>query len=293
MGKMVFDRWSPAFAQTWSFRLLMRHQTEINNMYWAHQAAMRKAFECTKGASLSGQCLSFFTMKSGQSRHLPSTLKEWAHEYNAFDNWTRLSSLVSATGYIEVFIKTMVRLALESDPGVIVGCSRKIDGTDPLKNQLNYTFKDEASTCAKGEWQSRIASYKKYFGICPTAITDHIQELEFIRRTRNGVAHTFGRGIDDYDLLAQAKPRKLITLNENRFLKYLGIIEEVAKGIESHLAPQHIGDYESVYHFHRWVSGKRCEDANIKLLKCEFANMHGSPIGKQYCKDLWKYYESI
>ena len=190
-------------------------------------------------------------------------------------------------------MKTAVRLALESDPGVMVGCSRKIDGAEPLKKRPEYSYKDEAETCVKGDWQSRIASYKRLFGTCPSLIETSIPELEFVRRTRNGVAHTFGRSVDDYDSLAQAKPRDLTKLKEERFTKILGLVEEVAKAVESHLGPSHIGDYESVYFFQHWLQKNKFTPRTDKDLRIEFVKLHNNTVGKAYCLELRAYYAGL
>ncbi len=219
-------------------------------------------------------------------------MKVWADNYDSFDNWTRLSSLVAATGYLEVYLKTAARLALESDPGVMIGCPRKIDGAEPLKKRASYSYKDDAAACVTGEWQSRIAAYKRLFGDCPLVIESNISELEFVRRTRNGVAHTFGRGVDDYEALAQAKPRGQTTLKEERFLKTLGLIDDIAKAVEKHLRP-HIGDYESVYFFHNWLKSNPFKVKTDKALRIEFVKLHNNTVGKPYCTELRTYYGNL
>src|ERR1700733_12322588 len=292
-GARHFDRWSPALGKTWAFRLFERHHTEINNLYWSHAAALCKAFSSCRGKSPSDPCGSVFHLKPADVRRLPGTLKDWADKYDSFDNWSRLSSLVAATGYLEVYIKTAVRLSLESDPGVMVGCSRKIDGAQPLKKRPHYMFKDEAAACVKGDWQGRISAYKRLFGSCPLTIESNIADLEFVRRTRNGVAHAFGRGIDDYDSLAQAKPRGLTILKEKRFTKILGLIEDIAKAVENHLAKAHIGDYESVYFFHHWLNSNPFVQKTDKALRIEFVKLHNNTDGKPYCAELRSYYSGL
>jgi hypothetical protein len=292
-GARHFNRWSPALGKTWAFRLFERHHTEINDLYWAHAAALRKAFSSCKKNQLSDPCDSVFHLKPEHARRLPGTLKDWADKYNSFDNWTRLSCLVAATGYLEVYIKTAIRLALESDPGVMVGCSRKIDGAQPLKKRPRYSYKDEAAACVKGDWQSRIAAYKRLFGECPAVIENSIVDLEFVRRTRNGVAHAFGRGIDDYDSLAQAKPRELTTLKEERFTRILGLIEEIAKALETHLGQAHIGDYETIYFFHHWLKDNPFVQKTDKALRIEFVRLHNNTVGKPYCTELRAYYAGL
>jgi hypothetical protein len=200
---------------------------------------------------------------------------------------------VAVTGYLEVYMKTVVRLALESDPGVIVSCSRRIDGVEPLKKHLHYSYKDEATACVKGDWQSRIAAYKRLFGVCPQIIEDSTSELEFIRRTRNGVAHAFGRGMDDYDSLAQAKPRELTTLKEEKLIKILALTEQIAKGVENHLAKTHIGDYESVYFFHKWLKENPFKEKTDKALRVEFVKLHNNSVGQPYSRELRAYYASL
>lgn len=292
-GAPHFRRWSPALGKTWAFRLFERHHTEINDFYWAHVAALRKTFSSCKKNKRSDPCDSIFNLPPEHARRLFTNLGEWSIAYDSFDNWTRLNCLVAATGYLEIYIKTAVRLALESDPGVMVGCSRKIDGAEPLKKRVHYSFKDDSVPCVRGDWQSRIASYKRLFGACPAIVEDNVADLEFIRKTRNGVAHTFGRSVDDYDSLAQAKPRGLTILKQAQFTKVLGLIEEVAKAVEAHLGPNHIGDYESVYFLHRWLNQNPFVQKTNKALRIEFVKLHNSSVGKPYSSEIREYYSKL
>lgn len=284
-----FDRWKPALGKTWAFRLFQRHHTEINDLYWSHVAAFQRAFKACRGKQRTDACSTVFGIRQNP-RRLPATLGDWADQYNGFNNWTRLSLLVAATGYLEVYMKTAVRLALESDPALIVGCPRKVDGVEPLKRKVGYSYSDEAIPCVKGEWQSRVAAYTRLFGTCPQVIHDNISELEFMRKTRNGVAHTFGRGADDYNALAQAKPRQLTVLSEDRFTKILGLTEEVGKALEAHLST-HIGDYESVYFFHHWLNDDPFALKTDKALRVAFVQLHNNTVGKPYCTELRSLYD--
>jgi hypothetical protein len=292
-GTRHFDRWIPALGKTWAFRLFEQHHTEINDIYWAHTAALRKAFSSCRKKNRSDPCDTVFELRPEHKRGIFATLGDWADSYDLFDNWTRLSCLVAATGYLEVYIKTAVRLALESDPGVTVGCSRRIDGVEVLKKRPNYSFQTESIACVEGDWQSRIASYKRLFGFCPSSIEERIADLEFVRKTRNGVAHAFGRGCDDYDALAQARPRRLTTLKERRFTKVLGLIEEIAKAVELHLGQTHIGDYESIYVLHGWLNDNLFIEKTNKALRREFVRLHNSTVGKAYCTEIREYYSKL
>ena len=59
--------------------------------------------------------------------------------------------MVAITGYLEVYFKTVIRAALESDPGLVHGASKAVDGVVLLKANPKYSFKPETEEVMIGD----------------------------------------------------------------------------------------------------------------------------------------------
>jgi hypothetical protein len=222
------------------------------------------------------------------------TLGEWADNYDSFDNWVRLNCLVSATGYLEVYIKTAVRLALESDPGTLLSASRSIDGVALLKYRTQYSFSAEATDCVRGTWGSRSAHYLKLFGQVPSVIQDEMGALEDLRAIRNGVTHVFGRSSDEYSSLREIRPKAFEKVSLSKLKNCLGLIERVATAVDGHLGPTHIGDYEPVYFYHNWNKVYDRYHFNEATALRQLIGTHkGSGQNPSYFHGLIRYYEKV
>ena len=68
----------------------------------------------------------------------------------------RMRTRPSLAAYLEVYVRSVVSLALESDPGVLIGKPRAVDGVSLLKSRKDYSYIEQATGCAKGNWQERL-----------------------------------------------------------------------------------------------------------------------------------------
>jgi hypothetical protein len=289
-----FKRWTPAWGSTWAYRLFQQHHRQINVFYWSHVGAKQYAFAATSGFSTEDHASVLFTIPTPGNNNLDITLGEWGSQYSEFDNWVRLNALVAITGYLEVFLKTIVRASLESNPGVLHGASKAVDGVIFLKSNPKYSMKEYADDVAIGDWNKRIAKYERLFGAAPAVLKSNVADLEDLRRIRNGVTHTFGRASDDYDSIVDAnkKPQKKVT--EKKLIKTLALIGKIAKAIEEDLGGNHVGDFETVYFYHQW--DKIFDDKQLtesKALKRKFGQVHGRSLSSEYFSGLKKYYDAV
>ena len=294
MNTNNFERWNLAWGSSWAYKLFQQHHRQINSLYWSHIGVKNSAFQSTRKYTEEDPTSVLFQLSDPANKNLDIPLGEWSKNYSDFDNWVRLNALVGITGYLEVFFKTIIRAAIESDPSVLHGASRVVDGVVYLKSNPKYSLKEHADNVSIGDWNQRIAKYKKIFGSVPCVMEASVRELEDLRRTRNGVSHTFGRSSDDYDSIvdANAKPQKKIS--EEKLVKTLALIGKIAKEVEVDLASKHIGDFESVYFYHQW---DKVIDPNHqtepKVLKKKIGQLHGRSIGKEYFQELISYYNSL
>jgi hypothetical protein len=287
----LFKRWDLGWGRTWAYRLFKAHHTELNNLYWAHAPALRFAFAATRGVLPTSATNTLFRLGPPNDTRINLQLKDWGRNYGAFDNWVRLSALVAITGYLEIYIGAVVRLAIESDPGITLGMSRSVDGVKALKRGSKQKSAEHVKSCIIGRWSDRVQAYKNLFGIVPRDLQDGVSSLDRLRLTRNGVAHSFGRGSNDYRELLQTKAKPFRKISEVQLQKALGLADTIALAIDNHLGSAHIGDFESVLFYHRWDKvfdiTRQTESTALRAMLYEF---HGRNRGPAYYEELIRYY---
>jgi hypothetical protein len=222
---------------------------------------------------------------------------DWSSDFKEFENWTRLSVLVSALSYLETYVSTVVTLALRSDPLLRFGQSRAIDGVAWLKRSVADDVSDLVIGCVKGEWSRRLAHYRRLFGTVPVQLLVLERDLDRMRTVRNGVAHSFGRDVRLFeDPLSMANDRAE-RLPEATLLTWLGSIEQAGIAIDDHLLRTHLGDFEILWHFHRWRALPRSEKEPKYIESTAFSRFlnrtFGSAPGREHCQQLEKYYDEL
>jgi hypothetical protein len=218
----------------------------------------------------------------------------WRNHFAQFENWTRLSALISMTGYFETFVGTICRLSLMSDPGLVLRSSKAVDGIALIKRGEEPEFDHLLTAVTKGDWYARCAAYKGLFPTVPRAVISNLADLDAMRKLRNGVGHAFGRLISDYDdpLLRQIKP--LQRLSESRLQRWLNIIETCANEIEDNLRNNHIGAFEMMLSYHKWNKQyHRGHSSESKAFRATVPADQGNPPSKEYFAELIDYYKQI
>ncbi len=241
---MNYDRWKPTRETSIAYYIFSVHHTELNHMYWSHNAAKQGAYSLTRTQSKTTLADTIFPNKDNL-RHRKISLVDWSRDYKAFDNWTRLAAIIAISGYFEMYINSIVDMACQSCPAILVGGTKEIDGIKLLKSRDNYSFLDHAKKCSKGAWQTRISEYKRIFGSCPDLLVDSISDLDKIRKLRNDIGHAFGRNTREDQFAVQQSINTPHQLKQNTFLNHLALLDKVAKEIDSHLACNFIGSYET------------------------------------------------
>lgn len=297
-----FERWRPFdTSSSVAFRCFRAWQTELNDLYWSFKATTFGARLKTAARAQNSKTSDIFGIPAGyeNNKRLPLTLADWAKNQREFENWTRLSMLVSMAGHLEQFMLAAVRTALQSDPGIFYGSpARKIDGVLLLKYEMTLPELPADRDVTKGDWSKRMAAYKELFGEVPVELDSNCGELEKMRVLRNAIAHRFGRDSKATEPIFGALDNLKATgiqaqrISEDRLKKLLAINSVVAKAIDKHLYSQHIGSYELVAFYHRKrhelprsIEKHRALQKRISVLGHGFTSM--------YCKELISYYDAI
>jgi len=295
-----FDRWVPRSRTSWAWRVFKKHNHELMRMYTSFDNSKKFTYSSlgANGAKWEDPPIKHFNFASKREYEQFNNLKDWSETFNDLENWVNLNALVAISSNLETFIATIVPLALESDIGVLFGVSKRIDGIEIIKHGKDKPFDTEEAveSCTKGNWQSRLNSYKRVFGKTPKYLLNNISELEKIRIIRNNVAHSFGR-----DIKASRKKGELTTLpikklTRQQLYKLQSIAWKSAKSIDVHLNNFHIGEYQALLFYHElYPSLNHSVHPGQRAIHLKKAiGQHGDiPAGKEFCKGLVAYYEML
>lgn len=301
-SQLRFERWKSRELSSWTFQVFQKHNRELSRMYIAHIAAHSYVYTALgKSAKWDDGVNKHFSFSDPTHENSFENLRSWSDSFNSFDNWINLNSVMAMASNLETYMATVIKLGLESDVGVLYGANRKIDGASILKHGKSqpFDFEDKVISCTKGEWGSRVAAYERVFGKVPGKLKDNISTLEKIRNLRNRVGHSFGRDIEksrNHDVIDIMPIEKL---RREKTIEYQSLIYAVAKDIDRHLLENHIGEYQTLYFYHKLASGLPDTDHNknhkvrVNLLKKELGRFGAYKAGKNFCSGLIEYYEQL
>jgi hypothetical protein len=296
-SKYQFDRWNAQPKQTWAYSMFLKYDFELTRISAAHYTAKKFIYSGLKsaGATLNDapeEKFGFINDEVGRYQYI----KEWSDLYNEFDNWTNLNSLLTLASNLETYLAASVRLAITSNPGVLLGLSKSIDGAILLKNQdkpLNASH-EIVEACTRGDWGSRLKVFSRTFGTLPSFASAHA-DLEFIRKVWNEVGHSFGRDIEQAQEHGQVNKVPIRKLNHERFRNLQKIIWSVVRDIDGFLLHNHIGEFEVIDfynkqpHEHRQMEIRR----RTMLLKKAVGRYGAVPRGKTFCSGLIEYWDEL
>ena len=294
-----FDRWKPVERSSWTSQVFKRYNEEIERNIASYILANKYTYQTLgkNGAKWEDKINSHFTSKKTDEK-LFEGLKEWSDSFNNFNKWVNINVIMAISSNFETYLASIVLLALKSNPGTLFGSSRSIDGLSILKkgtfDKLDYNKIVE--TVTKGDWNSRIASFKKIFGNAPIILDAKLSELEQIRKLRNQVGHSFGRDINESRTHSVKKIIELDSISIERVQRYQRILWSCAKDIDEYLLNEHIGNFQFILFYHNLypkLSIKSHINERANWLKDEIGHSGVASIHKPYYRDLVNYYENL
>ena len=295
---ILFNRSVHPHCTSAAFNRFRFHHTEINNLYWSFVPAQIKSFKDLNGYENEYSTVDFFNFKGEDSHRCTPKLQDWANDYNSFSNWTRLNIIMAASSYFEIYYKTIIKLSILSNPGIIFNNKTIMDGTVLLKEHNSNIIEladEKAKSCVIGDWTSRMQSFSKIFNMSIIDIKSTQQSLERIRKIRNSIGHSFGRDIDSYSYVFDDN-NKMKHIDEEKVKKYLSVFMNTAKSIDKIMLSEFIGAYEVIYFYHKYISSKEIPKNKTEWgeLKTQYhSKTNANILSKSYCKDLIEYYNQI
>lgn len=299
-------RWNSPFPYTLAFNLFKQHFEEINRAYWAFVPASNTIKALAKKSLIDDNAdpKEYFMVPDEEDKHIAPSYGEWKHNYSEYINYSRLNIVMLLSSCFETYLRTVVSLAFESKPGVIIDCKDAVDGAGLLKRDITYgeiannayRFRDEITEICKGDWNSRFIAFQKYFGNLPPIIIGYTSDLDDFRTTRNNVGHFIGRKKSDYEAPIIFEPIETIRVSHNRILKYFKLIYSTAKQIDNYLKENYIGSYDIIKRYYIALSKGEIVRAEGTTGSYQLRKMLGShdlkTVGKAYYDALIAYCET-
>ncbi len=161
-----YDRWRPYEETTWSYQIFSRYDDQLGAIGTAHTNAMKYSYKSLKLQGAKWDDSAVLTLNTGD-KFLSSfgTVRDWSDNYNLFDNWANLSTIISCAANLETYIAAVVDLAIRSDPGLLFNAPKSDDGAKLLKHgRANIDTSPQVTHCTKGDWSARFAALEKLFG---------------------------------------------------------------------------------------------------------------------------------
>lgn len=295
-SKAIFDRWSHIQYHSWPFQMYKQYNAELSAYIWAEYAAHKFAYQQLgkEGANWNDTMQKYVIMPN----HIWNfaDLKDWSDAFNGQQNFLYLNCVMALSSNFESFLESILSLAIESDPGAMLGASHTIDGAYLLKHKMlkKDAYLKKVQECSKGMWSKRKKCIKELIGTYPEELDQYESELEKIRVLRNKVGHAFGRDIKkarNFESLDKI-PMEHITLTKIK--KWLDVTFSVATAMDSFLLDRMIGEYQAVLAYHnnksKWVNMKSGEQ--VVALK-KFYGEKDQSLGKLFCKSLIEYYQAL
>ncbi len=294
-----FDRWVSFNEHTWPYSIFKQHDSELMLMWGTHISSAAFTYSTLKknSAQWSDSPSKHFNA-SIKAASLLGNLKEWSQAFNDFENWVNLTVLLTLASNLETYMASVVQLALKSDPAVLIGATRSLDGAFVLKHGKPESIQSQEviTGVTKGDWNARVATIERIFDVCPSFIKAELGKLESLRNIRNRFGHAFGRDIEEARKTGNVRKLPIERVTRKKVEELRGITIGVAKELDSFLIQNHIGDFEALNfyhelypHLHKHVNqGQHAQD-----FKKAIGRYGVGPRGKRYCKGLVAYWESL
>jgi hypothetical protein len=295
----TFSRYNPVMKRTFALRTFNIHETEINQHCWSFKVVSDFAgYIARKQSEIDRQfkAAKLFHASGPDAGRIPETVSQWLDAREDLENWLRSSAVISASSYLETYIRQVVRSALMSDPLSRYGYPRCVDGVALLKKGIELPYGDEVEMVTKGEWNKRAAAFKKLFHGCPPDLASNIAKLERIRTIRNRFAHGFGRTLVPPHPINQL-PGSPDRVSNRSLISYLNVISKVAAAVDEYLLLKFIGNFELIFYYHNLKDAQRqTHDRKYTLpryLQRSLNRDANMQLSTEACQQLIDYYNCI
>jgi hypothetical protein len=294
-----FDRWKPHDPSTWAHQVYRKYNRELYRLLGAHRSSMAYTYKRlgASGAKWTDLPSVHFSPSAFDLDNF-TTLSDWSDAFNVFDNWVNLSTITTLASNIETYIAAVVSLAIDSDPGVLLGAPRKIDGVSILKHRMATPahLASHVEACTKGDWSSRLAGLEQLFGVVPSGIGACHSAMEEIRSIRNRFGHAFGRDIESSHSHGQIQVAPMEKVTRKTVNRLGGTAWSFVRELDRFLLINHIGDFEAINYYATTVAQRRAgvtAGQRAVDFKKSIGRFGAGLRGKVYCRGLVDYWDAL
>lgn len=296
-SRITFNRWAHIRRTTWPFQVYKKYNEELSDFLWVQSPIQQFIFSRLQkeSATLTDDCSKY--LKFPPQCHNFTDLTSWKVTYRQFEKWIYLNCIMALSSNFETYLNAVISLAIESDPGLLLGAPKSIDGAKLLKSQsLNKTsYNQQIKSCTSGTWPNRMVAFKKLFGSVPTIMEAELGSLERLRTLRNKVGHAFGRDIEEAHSFEVNTILPMQTIQLKTLIKHLNKTYDIAIAIDKFLLDNHIGEFQDIIAYHKLYPSL---DSALPISEkaARFKKMIGkidTQKGKTYCKGLAQYYDEL
>lgn len=289
-----FNRWRHVQWQTRPFQVFKQYNNELSEFLWAEYAAHEYVkTNLINTINPNDDCSSHLTFPDKVWNF--QKMRDWSRAFDEGQNYLYLNCVVALSSNLETFLKSIITLAVESNPGVLTGAPGTIDGVRNLKYNTPLTgYKKRIKKCADGLWSERINAIDALFGSHPVELDTYLADLEAIRELRNKVGHAFGRDIDAACGFSDTEKLPIERMSSGNLRNWLKVTYDVATAMDQFLLDHFIGEYQAVYEYHKHKNEWKHKFANMKAR--DFKTLYGKidqQIGLEFCEELVDYYEKL
>lgn len=294
-SNISFDRWSSPYPHSLPYRIFKESDNEVRSLVISYESSF--SFICSNLRKLGAtwESLAFDYGLAENNKVL--TVKQWVNNSKEFANWMRLSLLMSMCSNVEIYMASIIRESIESDPGIIMGASHHIDGIKLLKsgNKVDENvIADHIKKCTKDTWSSRLCHIEKLFGAVPI-IANNIKQLEDIRNLRNAVGHAFGRNIEKSQQYYRIEIEPIERISVKRYNKYITLLYDIVQEFDKIVTGNHIGCFEIILQYHKMYESIKDLDKGYQVneLKATLNIDKNTGVSKELCRGVYLYYNNL
>lgn len=309
-----FDRSMPITTRTLAGTRYRSDSTQINQFHWVGRLAAGGLDAALKKQELNDDPMVALSLPASFTGRLGHSIEGLKVSSKEAQRWRRLLTLVMMSSAVERFLLAAASVAAASDPLLIAGFPKLLDGVSLMRRGMKPPPRDLGGLIT-GDWNQRIACYRALFGDAPTGLIKATSELERLRADRNRVAHALG--VDDgyrggqltpqvqfASLLFEARKPALtprISVSENRIETLMRTTQSVVDAIDGHLASEFIGAYEIMAVWLSWSEDpdrfeKRAaidlhpkKKAQSERFQNVVGDLFGTTPGTDYIKEMTEY----
>ena len=299
-----FARWQSQEHRSWQFEIFRKYNKELTNMLISFKASQKYTYQhlTASGAKFELLADQYFTFEDPRHIGTFKTIRDWSDSHNELSSWIYLNALIALASNFELYLSSIIKLALDSDPGVIFGASHSIDGVYIKKyGKKKIDYDKYVRPCVTGEWDKRRSNFEMIFNCEIPIIRKNIKQLEKLRLLRNDIAHAFGRSLRVTKNHEKVEAYKLPKMTYKKLIKYQIIMFKIVEHLDDYLLKNHIGQYQLILYYHNWkIKNKmtfKFNNTQIQYFGTNFRKDLGQyrkiATKKTFAKDLVSYYENL